>query len=162
MVSAPSFDSASAEIWVDLPDAAATEALGARLAGLVLPGLFIALSGGLGAGKTTLARGFVRAWTGQDDPVPSPTFTLVQTYDGPRGGVWHLDLYRLKAVDEIEELGLTEALADAVCLVEWAERLGPALPAERLDIALALAPTGRTAQIAWRGAGAPDWMDQLA
>ncbi len=145
-----------------LPDSAATQALGARLAGFAAPGLFVALDGGLGAGKTTLARGFIRAWTGRpDEDAPSPTFTLVQIYDGPRGAVWHLDLYRLKTADEIDELGLEEAMDDAVCLVEWAQRLGARAPSPRLELRLLLAPEGRIAQIAYVGGAPPEWMGQL-
>jgi tRNA threonylcarbamoyladenosine biosynthesis protein TsaE len=85
----------------------------------------------------------------------------VQIYDGPRGAVWHLDLYRLKTADEIDELGLEEAMDDAVCLVEWAQRLGARAPSPRLELRLLLAPEGRIAQIAYVGGAPPEWMGQL-
>ena len=84
-----------------LPDAAATLALGRRLGNTLEPGDVVCLSGALGAGKTTLARGGIAAWTGQEEETPSPTFTLVQTYDGPKGELWHVDLYRLKRPEEL-------------------------------------------------------------
>lgn len=159
--STPSPD--SAPLIVSLPDAAATEQLGARVAAVAPSGLFIALDGPLGAGKTTLGRGFIRAWTGAPEvEAPSPTYTLVQTYDGPRGPVWHMDLYRLKAPEDADELGLEDAIGEAVCLVEWAERLGARLPRERLVIRLLLAPAGRIAQIAWVGGSLPDWIGHLS
>jgi tRNA threonylcarbamoyl adenosine modification protein YjeE len=127
-------------------DVAATEGLAARLAALAEPGDIIALSGELGAGKTTFARGFVRALTKTDGEVPSPTFTLIQTYDTPKGPLWHCDLYRLTKPSDAWELGLEEAFTDAMCLIEWPERLGAALPARRLGVRLdfvASNPSGR-------------------
>src|SRR5689334_12245837 len=94
-----------------LPDAAATEAFGARLAASLRVGDVVCLSGDLGAGKTTLARGAITAWTGVNEDAPSPTYTLVQTYDGPRGALWHVDLYRLNRPEEAWELGLEDAFA---------------------------------------------------
>ena len=131
-----------------LPDEAATERLGAALAGRLRPGDMVALQGGMGAGKTTLARAVLRAASG--DPaliVPSPTFTLVEVYDTPRGAYWHFDLYRLESPDQVLELGWEEARADGVALVEWAERLGPLMPAERLAVSLAIEGAGRRADI---------------
>ena len=122
---------------VDLPDLAATERLAARIAGLARPGEAVLLSGPLGAGKSAFARAFVRSWVG--DPaaeVPSPTFTLIQPYDGPRGAVWHCDLYRLGDPDELQELGIDQGLAEAVLLVEWPDRLGSWLPADRLELCI--------------------------
>jgi tRNA threonylcarbamoyl adenosine modification protein YjeE len=119
-----------------LPDEPATVRLGEDLAMALRPGDVLALSGDLGAGKTTLARGLVRALAG--DPgleVPSPTFTLVQSYR-TRPPIHHFDLYRLSAASELEELGFDEALADGAALVEWPERAGGRLPpsAVRLDL----------------------------
>ena len=138
-----------------LPDAAATRALGARLAARLMVGDVVCLWGGLGAGKTTLARGAIAAWTGRDDEAaPSPTYTLVQTYEGPRGALWHMDLYRLTTPDQAYELGIEEAFASAACLIEWPARLGALLPVERLDIRLEPAEAGRMvtleAQARWR------------
>jgi len=86
------------------------------------------LEGPLGAGKSVFARGFIRALCGQDTEVPSPTFTLLQTYDGPGASIYHFDLYRLKDPDEIFEIGWEEARSDGIALVEWPERLGPHRP----------------------------------
>jgi tRNA threonylcarbamoyladenosine biosynthesis protein TsaE len=122
-----------------LPDEAATAALAARLARLAVPGDVLALWGDLGMGKTTFARAFVAARAGAAAgavTVPSPTFTLLQTYDLPGGPVWHYDLYRLAAPDDVWELGWEEGLADAIALVEWPQRLGDLLPAGRLDVEL--------------------------
>jgi len=137
---------------IALPDALATLALGRRLGERIEPGDVICLSGNLGAGKTTLARGAIEAWTGYADEVPSPTYTLVQTYDGARGELWHVDLYRLKQPDDAWELGLEDALASAACLIEWPERLGGQLPADRLDVELKPEGEGRTAALTAHGA----------
>jgi tRNA threonylcarbamoyladenosine biosynthesis protein TsaE len=118
-----------------LPDPAATAALAAQLAAVLRAGDVVALSGDLGAGKSTLARGLIQAlgWHGD---VPSPTFSLVQPYDPPavRLPVWHCDLYRLEAPEEAEALGLFET--DAALLIEWPERLGAWLPADALRLQL--------------------------
>ena len=110
-----------------LPDAVATEAFGRSLARHLRPGDSVALFGRLGAGKTSLCRG-VLAGLGFAGDVASPTFPIVQVYEPPesRLPVWHVDLYRIEAPDELEELGLDEALAESVLLIEWPERL-PAL-----------------------------------
>ena len=146
-----------------LADAAATERLGHALATHLGPGDTLGLTGGLGAGKSTLARALIAARlaaVGRAEDIPSPSFTLVQTYDvGPSGRpleLWHADLYRLGSAAEIAELGLEDAFATAVCLVEWADRLGPALPARRLMLALDMPPGGddiRRARLAAFGSG---------
>ena len=135
-----------------LPDAAATHALGFQLGRALTEGDVVCLVGGLGAGKTTLARGVIEAWTGYGEEAPSPTYTLVQTYEGDKGALWHADLYRLKHAGEAYELGLDEAFATAACLIEWPERLEGALPAERLEIALAPQGEGRRAVLTGHGA----------
>ncbi len=132
---------------IDLPDDAATRALGARLAPLLRAGDVVTLSGPLGAGKTTLARGLIEALLGPGAEAPSPTYTLVQTYDAGPFELWHFDLYRLESPDAVYELGFEEALIDGVSLVEWPDRLGALAPAERLDITLAPAGAGRIADI---------------
>lgn len=147
----------AAEILVDsravaLPDAAATVALGRRLGGQLRRGDVVCLSGGLGAGKTTLARGAIEAWTGAAEEVPSPTYTLVQTYEGARGPLWHVDLYRLTRPEDAWELGLEDAFADAACLIEWPERLQGRLPRDRLDITLGSEGAGRRAALTAHGA----------
>lgn len=126
-----------------LSDAAATHALGRAIGACLAPGDVVCLSGGLGAGKTTLARGAIEAWTGQQEEAPSPTYTLVQTYAGPRGELWHVDLYRLKLPEDAWELGLEDAFAFAACLIEWPERLHGALPPDRLEIELTAHDGGR-------------------
>jgi tRNA threonylcarbamoyladenosine biosynthesis protein TsaE len=131
-----------------LPDEAATERLGAALAGRLQPRDVVALVGGLGAGKTTLARAILRAASGEPAlVVPSPTFTLVEVYDTPRGAFWHFDLYRLETAEQVFELGWEEARADGIVLVEWAERLGPLLPHERLTVTLSIEGDGRRATL---------------
>ena len=142
-----------------LPDAAATQALGAGLAPWLKTGDVVALHGDLGAGKTELARGLIRALFGADTEVPSPTFTLVQTYeaDSVPLSLWHFDLYRLEDPEEAFELGIEDAFAEAVSLIEWPERLGPYMPARRLEIALSHAGDGRRATLS----GGGDWPDRL-
>jgi tRNA threonylcarbamoyladenosine biosynthesis protein TsaE len=121
-------------IEIELPNEAATQTLGERLAGVLRPGDAVCLTGPLGAGKSTLARALVRALTSPDEEVPSPTFTLVQFYDGPDFPVAHFDLYRLTDPNEAYEIGLEEALEDGAALIEWPQRLEGRLPADRLAI----------------------------
>ncbi|MGD1035997.1 MAG: tRNA (adenosine(37)-N6)-threonylcarbamoyltransferase complex ATPase subunit type 1 TsaE [Roseiarcus sp.] len=123
---------------IELPDEAATLALAKWAAGFAQPGDFIALSGDLGAGKTTFARGFLRALL--DDPeleAPSPTFTLMQVYQAPEFPVVHADFYRLRGAEELAQLGWDEVVDGAVALVEWPERAAEALPPDRLEIVFA-------------------------
>ena len=150
-----------------LPDLDATQALAARVAALARPGDVIALSGPLGVGKTEFARAFIRALARRHAApppveVPSPTFTLVQTYDLGALSVWHFDLYRLERPGDTAELGLDEALAEGVSLIEWPERLGAGLPRDRLDVVLAYAgpgqPGARIASLTGHGA----WQARLA
>lgn len=142
---------------IALPDAVATHALGARLGARIGPGDVVCLAGNLGAGKTTLARGAIEAWTGHAEEAPSPTYTLVQTYEGARGELWHVDLYRLKRPEDAWELGLEDAFSDAACLIEWPERLEGQLPHDRLDIALTPRGEGRSASLTAYGA----WRNKL-
>jgi tRNA threonylcarbamoyladenosine biosynthesis protein TsaE len=128
-----------------LADETATEQLGATLAARLKPGDVVGLKGELGAGKTTLARAILRA--AADDPaliVPSPTFTLVEVYDTPRGTYWHFDLYRLETPEQVFELGWEEARAEGIILLEWPERLGPLLP-KHLSVTLEIDGDGRRA-----------------
>jgi tRNA threonylcarbamoyladenosine biosynthesis protein TsaE len=134
-----------------LDDAEATGALGARIAAVLQPGDAICLFGPLGAGKSTLARGLIRALTSEDEEVPSPTFTLVQSYDGPDLTIAHFDLYRLKSAAEAFELGLDEALETGCAIIEWPERLEGALPPCRLDIELAIDGEARRARLTPHG-----------
>jgi tRNA threonylcarbamoyladenosine biosynthesis protein TsaE len=130
-----------------LPDPEATDALGAKLAELVRPGDTILLEGPIGAGKSALARAFIRARLGASEDVPSPTFTLVQVYDDEGTEIWHADLYRLTYPDEVWELGLDQAFETAICLVEWPDRLGHHLPPDALKIRLEAKGEGRQAHI---------------
>ena len=114
-----------------------TAALGAAIAAGLTVGDVVALAGDLGAGKTTLARAILTA-LGLTGPMPSPTFTLVQTYGAPRLAVHHYDLYRLEDPREIAELGLEEALEDGAILVEWPERAGEVLPEDALTVLLTM------------------------
>ena len=157
--------SASEEITLSLRDQAATERLARLLAGLLAPGDLVALGGELGAGKTCLARAAINALPrpdgslGPPEEVPSPTFTLVQVYERRPAAVWHFDLFRLEAPEEALELGLEEALAEGIALIEWPARLGPLLPRDRLDLSLAFAtrPEARRARLAAHGR----WRERL-
>jgi tRNA threonylcarbamoyladenosine biosynthesis protein TsaE len=112
-----------------------TEKLAAAIAPLLKKGDVITLRGGLGAGKTAFARALIQSLAGRPEEVPSPTFTLVQTYDLPRISIWHFDLYRLEEEEkDILELGWDEARRSGACLVEWPDRLGKLLPKDHLDI----------------------------
>lgn len=123
-------------LTLDLADEAATRRLGARLASLARAGDVILLYGTLGTGKSTLARAFIRALTSEDEEVPSPTFTLVQAYEAAPAEIWHFDLYRLEKPEDSFELGMEDAFADGISLIEWPERLGRLIPRRRLEIAL--------------------------
>ncbi len=156
-------DAAATPIHMDLPDEAATAALAGRLADLAAPPDVLALTGELGTGKTVFARAFIHARARRRgvDPgeVPSPTFTLVQTYDLPGGPVYHFDLYRIGDAREAYELDIEDAFAEGISLIEWAERLGDLLPAERLDVTLSHAgrPAARRVRLDARGR----WSDRL-
>lgn len=153
----------TASAWprtLPLPDAAATEALGHRLAPLLRSGDVVALSGDLGAGKTTLARALIQTLMQAEIPVPSPTFTLVQHYNAPNNSVIaHYDWYRLRVPQEVVELDFEEDCANAITLVEWPQRAAQYLPARTLtvtlhqDIAAARAATF---------SGSPAWLARLA
>ena len=142
---------------MELNDLAATETLARRVAALARPANVIALSGGLGTGKTCFARAFIRARL--DAPaldVPSPTFTLVQHYDGAVP-IAHFDLYRIDDANEVYELGLDDALDDGITLDEWPERAGDALPRDRLAVTFAMTPEAGRRRVTLAG-----WPDRLA
>lgn len=145
-----------AEAAFDLPDSAATLALGRRLAAQARIGDVIALDGGLGAGKTTLARG-VLTGLGLEGEAPSPSFALVQPYDVPdvRLPVAHVDLYRLDSAAEAGELALDDYLQDSLLIIEWPDRLGDALWAHALRLHIDVGEDGArrltaTVPDAWR------------
>lgn len=112
------------------------KALAQKIAGSLSAGDVIALNGDLGAGKSTLARLIIQSLMG-DVEVPSPTFTLVQTYNTPSLDIWHMDLYRLEAPEQIYELGVEEAFHTSACLIEWAENAKSELPANTMNINIA-------------------------
>ena len=143
-------DSQGFERTFALADLTATEALGARIAASMRIGDAVALEGDLGAGKTTLARAILRA-LGVTENVPSPTFTLVQSYDTAAMVVRHFDLYRVVDSAEIDELGLDEALDEGAALIEWPERAGTRLPGDALHVALLLDKDGRRARLTGSG-----------
>ncbi|PJI42017.1 tRNA (adenosine(37)-N6)-threonylcarbamoyltransferase complex ATPase subunit type 1 TsaE [Ferrovibrio sp.] len=144
-----------------LPDEAATAALGMLLADRLQPGDAILLDGALGVGKTCFARALIRHLSGNETEVPSPSFNLVLTYDIPQGMLWHFDLYRIGNPRELDELGLDDALRDGVTLVEWPDRLGSQAPAGALTVSLSLltdAAGPRRADLT----GNADWATRLA
>ena len=126
-----------------LPDEAATDGLAKRLAPKLNAGDTLLLSGPIGAGKTHFSRALIRACLGADTEVPSPTFTLIQTYEGHGPEIWHADLYRLSHPDEVIELGLEAAFSTGICLVEWPDRLGDLTPATALNLTFAVEGEGR-------------------
>ncbi len=138
-------------ISIYLADAAQTDALGALLAQFAVRGDAFLLSGPIGAGKSQLSRAFIRARLGRMEDVPSPTFTLVQTYEDTDADIWHADLYRLSHPDEVTELGLDDAFSQAICLVEWPDRLGGLLPKDAIVLNLSAHDDGRTARIDFAG-----------
>ena len=144
---------------------AATARLAARLAPLALPCDVIGLSGSLGSGKTTFARAFIRARLDRPaEEVPSPTFTLVQLYEHAAGAIWHFDLYRLRAPADAYELGIEDAFAGAISLIEWPEKLGALMPDDWLQVHLAAggAEAARKVTITPHGARAHTLADALA
>lgn len=139
-----------------LPDEDATARLGAWLADHMQGGEALLLEGPIGAGKSHLARALIRARLGRMEDVPSPTFTLVQVYEADVE-IWHADLYRLTHPDEALELGLEQAFGHAICLVEWPDRLGSALPDRAVRVVLRSEGEGRVAVVS----GSLPWMDDL-
>ncbi len=146
-------------MWVkriDLPDETATMALGTALAPVLKAGDLIRLEGDLGAGKSTLARALIAALTGVTN-APSPTFTLVETYEGPDFPLWHFDLYRLERPEDVWELGLEDALDGGASLIEWPQQAAGLLPDGALTVKLEMAGAARCAAIA----GNEDWRQRL-
>ncbi len=136
----------------------ATAELAAEIASLAEDGDVIALSGELGTGKTTFARAFLREW-GVREEIPSPTFTLVQTYELEAGTIWHFDLYRLENPDDALELDIEDAFTEGISLIEWPERLGAYLPWERLDLRFAIGEREDVRRVEIEGTD--EWADRL-
>ena len=138
-----------------------TANLAHRLSRHLAPGDVVLLIGEIGAGKSFFARSIIQFSQDIAEDVPSPTYTLVQTYTTRIGEIWHADLYRLGATDEIIELGLTEAFQDAICLVEWPAILGSLTPGDALTLTFKTMPdpNHRQLEMNWNG---PSWDDRLA
>lgn len=142
-----------------LADEAATEALGALIAGRLQLGDAVLLAGDLGAGKTTLARAVLRA-LGVEESVPSPTFTLVQHYETKGLAVNHFDLYRIENESEIDQLGLDEVLSGGAAIIEWPERAGSRTPEDALHIEMEIAgETSRLVKASGPGRWAPVFVE---
>lgn len=149
---------------VQVEDEAGLARLGRLVARAVIPGDVILLIGDLGAGKTSFARAFIRAH-GVEDEIPSPTFSLVQTYDvggdgSPARSIWHFDLYRLDGESDLYELGIEDAFNDGITLIEWPDRLGRLTPADRLEIAIAFGRHETERGVTLTGSGI--WARRLA
>lgn len=132
----------------------------AKLGAMLRPGDVVLLSGDVGAGKTHFARALIQSLLPQPEDVPSPTFTLVQTYETPVSEIWHVDLYRLTQTSEIEELGLIEAFDTAICLVEWPDRLGDLIPPGALDLWFHHGEAEETREMACRWTD-PSWAERV-
>src|SRR5919106_2512649 len=155
-----------ASFTVVLPDEQATLRLMVDVASALEPGDVLTLSGVLGAGKTTFARALIRYLAGDESiEVPSPTFTLIQTYELADFPIVHADLYRLRASSELPELGFDDLPEDALVLLEWPDRAAGFLPADRLDIAFTISPqhgeTFRNVRVTGHGSFAPR-VDRMA
>jgi tRNA threonylcarbamoyladenosine biosynthesis protein TsaE len=146
---------------LNLPDAAASEALGAALASGVAPGRVLHLRGDLGSGKTTVVRGVLRA-LGHEGKVKSPTYTLVEPYALSRLHLYHFDFFRLKDSAEWTNSGFRDYFGPhAACLVEWPERVGAALGAPDLELRLEFAPPGRRALLSSHTSAGEAWLSSL-
>lgn len=143
---------------IPLPTEGSTAALAAALAPLLRGGDILLLDGEIGAGKTAFARALIRTRLGRAEDVPSPTFTLVQTYHDGGVEIWHADLYRLMSPDEVFELGLDEAFETAICLIEWPDRLGSAVPENALRLSFQSGATTHSVTID----GPSNWLARLS
>ncbi|PVA10760.1 tRNA (adenosine(37)-N6)-threonylcarbamoyltransferase complex ATPase subunit type 1 TsaE [Pelagivirga sediminicola] len=131
-----------------------------RLAKVFQVGDTLLLSGDIGAGKTHFARCLIQSLLIAPEDVPSPTYTLVQTYTSPRAEIWHADLYRLTDTNEVFELGLVDAFSGAICLVEWPDRLGDLVPPGALHVTMTALddPEARRLSFDWQDA---QWSTRL-
>jgi len=132
---------ATQNLTLTLPSPDATCRLAAQLGARLVPGDVLLLEGDIGAGKTHFCRCLIQHRLTVPEDVPSPTFTLVQTYVTDDCEIWHADLYRLGDMAEVEELGLTDAFDSAICLVEWPDRLGAEVPETALRLTLSPGPS---------------------
>lgn len=142
------------EIEIKLPTPDATELFARTLAPLTSSGDTILLEGEIGAGKSHFARAFIRQLLGRDGEnteIPSPTYTLVQTYESSLAEVWHADLYRIGDESEVPELGLDEAMSDAIVLIEWSELLGSHRPQDALTLSFSPGATPEARNLAVSG-----------
>jgi tRNA threonylcarbamoyladenosine biosynthesis protein TsaE len=135
-------------------------AIAAALAPRLVPGDVVLLTGDIGAGKTHFARCLIQSLLPSPEDVPSPTYTLVQTYAVPTGELWHADLYRLTSTSEVFELGLIDAFADAICLIEWPDRLGDLAPVNALHVTMTQGTVDdeRIMEFHWKQG---DWTNKL-
>ena len=145
------------ELTFEFKTEAETQCFGARLATGLKPGDVVCFEGPLGAGKSTLARGLIKALSGARD-IPSPTFTLVETYNVDAGDLWHFDLYRLEKQSDVWELGFEDALESGISLIEWPGKIEGIIPADALRLSIDVQPEAvRRLRIV-----APDrWMSAL-
>ena len=143
------------EITFSLSTQKDTQSLGVALGAVLSRGDIVLLKGSLGAGKTSLARALIQAECGLVD-VPSPTFTLVETYQGQRYPIWHFDFYRLNAPEEVWEIGFEDAIDDGICLIEWPQKAGNLIPDGALTIELEIAGESRRATLS----GGPHWQER--
>jgi len=144
-----------------LEDQNATRALGLRLAKALKAGDVVCLQGDLGAGKTTLARSVIAAICDVDD-APSPTYTIIQTYETSDDiPLWHVDLYRIEESGELEQLGLEDAFDEAISLIEWPERLGAGVPENRLEVSLITPDDGLDTSRQARITGFGEWESRV-
>lgn len=143
-----------------LENEAAMERFGQALATISHRGDFFALYGTLGVGKSVLSRAFIQQLCGKTE-VPSPTFTLVQSYEAPVFEIFHYDLYRIKSPDEIFEIGLEEAMYNGVCLVEWPDRMKPYLPRDAFVLDISVEGEGRRVNLTVKTDDKADRLRQL-
>ncbi len=142
---------------ISLADEAKTTQLASQIATRLVAGDTLLLEGEIGAGKSAFARALIRARLDRMEDVPSPTFTLVQTYEDPSGDIWHCDLYRLTHPDEALELGLAEAFETAICLIEWPDRLGDETPDTALRLSFSAGQNAHHVDIS----GQSYWAERL-
>ncbi len=151
----------SAPVSLTLQSPQDTADFAARLGATLRPADVLLLQGEIGSGKTHFARSLIQSLMNPPEDVPSPTFTLVQAYDTQIGEIWHCDLYRLTSVDEVDELGLTEAFDTALCLVEWPDKLGPLTPDTALMLAFQTDPVETETRYLTLSWSDPKWLGKL-